>query len=81
MVTSLMRTTREGSDVRLDGMPLQAANADQLFNNPLPTGSDLSQETQANTNVSETNYVNATHWTAILENVCGPSRRKFSTYS
>ena len=81
MVTSLMRTTREDSEVRRDGTPLQAANANQLFNNPMPTSSDLSREIQPTTNVSETDYVSATHWTAILENVGIPSRRTTSTYS
>ena len=81
MITSLIQTTKEDSEVPRNRMPLQAANADQPFNNLLPTVSDLSPEIQLNTNVSERNYVSATHWTAILENVCVPSRGKSSTYS
>ena len=81
MVTSLMRTTKENLEGRRDEMSIQFGNADQRFNDPSPTGSDPSSELQLDSNVPERNYVSATHWTAILENVCVPSHRMLPTYS
>lgn len=69
MVTNLMRTAKDDSDSLFDKMSPQVATADQRFNSlSLPT-SDLSPEAQLDMNVSEKNYVSATHWTAILKNV------------
>ena len=81
MVTSLMRTTKEDSEARHNKMSISVANADQHFKNLSATASNLSPETQLNTNVSGRTYVSATHWTAILENVPVPSSWKTSTYS
>lgn len=75
MVTSLMRTTKEDSEILRNEMSHQAVIADQRFNNLPPPTSDPSPEALLNMNGPERSYVNATHWTAILENV-GVSRRE-----
>ncbi|KAF6241377.1 hypothetical protein HO173_000087 [Letharia columbiana] len=69
MVTSLMRTTKEDSEILRNEMSPQAVIADQRFNNLPPPTSDSSPEAQLNMNGPERSYVNATHWTAILENI------------
>lgn len=69
MVTSLMQTTKGDSESRSNNTTPQVVTADQSFNNLSPPKSDLSPGAQSNMNTSETSYVNATHWTKILENV------------
>lgn len=81
MVTSLMRIIKEDSESRRDKMSLQVGNSNQHLDNPSTTGSDLSPDLQLNTNISEREYISTTHWTAILENVCVPSRGTVPTYS
>ena len=74
MITSLMRTTKEDSEGRSDKSSPRFWTAEQRFTNLSPPASDSSLEAQLNPSVSEKNYVSATHWTTILENVgvsCG----------
>ena len=69
MVTSLMQTTKGGSESRSDKTTPQVVIADQSSNDISPPTPYFSPEAQSNLNTSETSYVNATHWTKILENV------------
>lgn len=73
MVTSLMQAPKEDSARPIDDTSFHIGNSDQqsavstnnshrLFK--VPSGGHL--DTQG----SETNYVGATHWATVLENVC-----------
>lgn len=81
MVTSLMRTTKESSESLRDKMSPQVATTDQRFDDLLPQTSNLSPDARSNMNGSDGNYVSATHWTAILENVGFSRGRKASINS
>lgn len=73
MVTTLMRTTKEDTENANVKAPSHSRNVDHglsrlSIHNPsqsteTPTGGHLSIDD------SETNYLGATHWEAILENV------------
>ena len=70
MVTSIMRATKEDLESRRDRTSPQVAMADQDFNNLSPPISNSTPEARLNIIVPERDYVSATHWTAILDNVC-----------
>lgn len=80
MVTGLMRATKEDLESRRDKTSPQVAMADQGFNNPSPPISDSTPEAQLNIIVPDRDYVSATHWTAILDNVCLPHGKKIFQY-
>ena len=65
-----MRATKIDLESRRDRTSPQVAMADLHFKNPSPPISDSIPEAQLNIIVPERDYVSATHWTAILDNVC-----------
>ena len=72
MVTSLIQTNKEGSESRSDKTSHDGTSDHILDNASIhssPQISDLSSRGYLSMNVPEKEYVNATHWTAILENV------------
>ena len=79
MVTSLMRTNKEGSESGSVKIPLHNATVDQCFDNlsvrSLPPTFETSSTGHLDVNGSETNYLGATHWATILENVGVPLGR------
>lgn len=76
MVTSLMQTTRNGSENGANEASAGCRTFDQSLNRLSIHNSAQSSETapggHLSINDSETNYLGATHWEAILENVRGP---------
>ena len=73
MVTGLMRTSSEGTESRSDKpLPFDVAVdhclQDLSIESPLQT-SKSSLKGHLDVNGSETNYLGATHWATILENV------------
>ena len=80
MVTSLIQTNEESSERRSDKTLFHDKTGDGIPNHASlhssPQISELSSEGHRNVKPPEKVYVNATHWTAILENVgCPRSRR------
>jgi hypothetical protein len=81
MVTGLMQTNKEHSENLSDktsppGMTVDG-RMETLSVHSLPLRSETSSGGHLNINGSETNYVGATHWATILENVSIPSMRRF----
>ena len=81
MVTSLIQTNKEGSESRSDKVSSHSGMGDQDrddvsdYRSPQPSVSSM--RTHLSINGTEKEYVNNTHWTAILENVsCPHARRK-----
>ena len=78
MVSSLIQKNEEGSEScsnntsRHNGT--SGSNFDDASSDSSPQSSEPSSRRTLNLNVPEKGYVNATHWTAILDNVGGPPR-------
>ncbi len=73
MVTSLMETNKDGFESHSDKTSPHTGTGDQNFDDAsahsLPQVSESSLRGHLNSKGSEKEYVNATHWTTILENV------------
>lgn len=82
MVTSLMQTNKEGSESGSVNISPHNATVDQRFNklsvHSLPQTFVRSSIGHLDVNCSETNYLGATHWATILENVGFPLGRRSS---
>lgn len=80
MVTSLMQTTRADLEDGGNNASARCQTFDQSLNQLSIDNSPRSSETapggHLSINDSETNYLGATHWEAILENVCAPVVQK-----
>lgn len=76
MVTSLIQMNKESSESGSDKTSFHIKTGDGIPDHESvhssPQTSDLSVEGQMSMKPSEKVYVNATHWTAILENVGRP---------
>ena len=82
MVTSLIQTNEESPENRSDKTLFHNKTGDEIPDqasvHSSPQSSELSSEGHLNMKPPEKVYVNATHWTAILEHVGRPrSRRDF----
>ena len=73
MVTSLIQTNNESFESRTDRTSFHIKTGDGISDhesfNSSPQTSEMSSEGHMSMKPSEKVYVNATHWTAILENV------------
>ena len=80
MVTSLIQTNEESFESRSNKTSFQNMTGDGIPDhasvNSSPQTSELSSEGHLNMKPPEKVYVNATHWTAILENVGRPHSRR-----
>ena len=83
MVTNLIQTNKDRFESRSDkaashsGMSDQ--NLDDISDYSSPQTSVSSTRAHPSMNGTEKEYVNATHWTAILENVGAPQARRSLT--
>ena len=80
MVTSLMETNKDGFESHRDKASLRNRTGDQNFDDASayssPQTSESSLRGPLNVKGPEKEYVNATHWTTILENVGSPHARQ-----
>ena len=79
LVTRLIQTNKEGYEIRGDKKSshngMRDQNLDDVSDYSSPQTSVSSVRAHSSVNGTEKEYVNATHWTAILENVSGPQAR------
>jgi hypothetical protein len=82
MVTSLMQTTKEDSENCSGKRSSQNVTVNQrsreLSNHSSPENAETRLEGHLDVRGSETNYLDATHWVTLLQNVCVSSCRKAS---
>lgn len=84
MITRIMNNTADSSESQTDRSTPHSLNVEEhlrdLSVQNSPQSSSASSGGRLAINGSEANYLGATHWTTILENVGGSNRREYYCY-